>query len=97
MPHTTSVDIHSEMRKLIDHQQYRKALEIFDQHSARFTDSSLNLALKASTKLSDRTRGIRIHRQLSKQALEDTFIQTSLLHFYSKCHSLSFTNQILDH
>ena len=71
------------MKQLIDLHQYRQALELFDQQSTRVTDVALNLALKASTKLADRDRGIRIHQQLSKRSLSNPYIQTSLMHFYS--------------
>jgi hypothetical protein len=72
------------MKKLIDSKQYKDALDLFDRQSNVSTDSAFNLALKACTKLADRERGIRIHQKLSPQALQDPFIQASLIHFYSK-------------
>jgi pentatricopeptide repeat protein len=75
------------MKKLIDSKRYKDALDLFDRHSNVPTDLAFNLALKACTKLADRGRGIRIHQKLSPQSLQDPFIQTSLIHFYSKSRS----------
>ena len=72
------------MRNLISARQYKEALDLFDRKLSICTDSTFNLALKASTRLSDYQRGVRIHQQLSSKSLQNPFIQTSLIHFYSK-------------
>ena len=64
--------------------QYQKALDLFDQQSKMSSDFTITMALKACTKLNDYQRGINIQRQLSSKSLENPFIQTSLIHFYSK-------------
>jgi hypothetical protein len=75
------------MKMLIDSKRYKDALDLFDRQSNISTDSVFNLALKVCTKLADKERGIRIHQKLSPQSLQDPFIQTSLIHFYSKLRS----------
>jgi hypothetical protein len=72
------------MKKLIDSKQYQKALDLFQQQSKLPTDISVNMALKACTKLHDYQRGINIEKQLSSHSRNDPFIQTSLIQFYSK-------------
>lgn len=47
------------MKNLIDSQQYEKALDLFSQPSEVHTDITINMALKACTKLSDYKRGIK--------------------------------------
>jgi 3-methyladenine DNA glycosylase AlkD len=74
----------STMKKLIDSKQYRKALNLFDEQSETSSDIAINLALKACTQLNDHQRGIHIGQQLSSKSLKDPFIQTSLIHLYSK-------------
>ncbi|CAF1150597.1 unnamed protein product [Didymodactylos carnosus] len=82
------------MKKLIQCRQYKEVLDLFDRQSQVSTDATHTLALKACAKLRDRERGIRIHRQLSSQALQDPFIQTSLIHFYMQCHDIDHAQQI---
>ena len=72
------------MKQLVESRRYRDALNLFDLQSPSVTDKTLTLALKACANLRDRERGIRIHSQLSPHLLQDPFIQTSLMHFYSK-------------
>jgi hypothetical protein len=83
----SNVSLSPTMKKLIDARRYKDALDLFDRQSNVSTDSAFNLALKACTKLADTQRGIRIHQKLSPQLLQDPFIQTALIHFYSKSQS----------
>ncbi|CAF2092687.1 unnamed protein product [Rotaria magnacalcarata] len=82
------------MKKLIDSQQYRRALEFFDRQLSICNNMTFNLALKACSKLNDYQYGIRIHQQLSVKALNDKFIQTSLIHFYMQCHDIDQAQKI---
>jgi hypothetical protein len=82
LPTTTDLDV--SMKKLIDSKQYQKAIDLFEQQSNLCTDISVNMALKACTKLHDYQRGIKIEKQLSSHSRNNHFIQTSLIHFYSK-------------
>ncbi|CAF1100411.1 unnamed protein product [Didymodactylos carnosus] len=91
---SSPIKLNATMKKLIESRQYKEVLDLFDRQSQVFTDSTLTLALKACAKLCDRERGIRIHRQLSSQALRDSFTQTSLIHFYMQCHDIDHAHQI---
>ena len=86
---SSSLEFNSTIKQLIASRQYKQALNFFDRQSTLATDVTLSLALKASAELADEQRGLRIHRQLSSSSLHKAYIQTSLIHFYSQCSSLS--------
>ena len=90
---SSSIISSSKMKKLIELKQYRKALALFDEQSKMNTDFEINMALKACTKLNDYQRGMKIQQQLSSQSLKNPYIQTSLIHFYSKSFILQSTDQ----
>jgi len=79
---TTKLDF--LMKKLIDSKQYQKALDLFQEQSKLSTNISVNMALKACTKLHDYQNGINIEKQLSSYLRNNHFIQASLIQFYSK-------------
>ena len=81
---SSSIIVNSTMKKLIDSRQYRNALVLFDEQSQMNTDFDINMALKACTKLQDYERGMKMEQQLSSHSRNNLFIQTSLIHFYSK-------------
>ena len=87
---SSSIELNNTMKSLIDARKYRAALDLFDRQHRSSTDTSLTFALKACTKLGDLDRGIRIHQQLSGQSLTNPFIQTSLIHFYSRSEDVYF-------
>ncbi|CAF3020938.1 unnamed protein product [Rotaria socialis] len=89
-----SMKLNLNMKKLIDSQQYRQALAIFDRQISIGDQVTFTLALKACTKLNDYQYGIRIHQQLSLKALEDPYLQTSLIHFYMQCHNIDQADKI---
>lgn len=76
--------VESKMRQLSDLRQYSDVFHLYNEQSHLCSHIGANFALKAVTKLKDYQNGIRIHQQLSKQSLQDPFIQTSLIHLYSK-------------
>jgi hypothetical protein len=79
----------STMKKLIDAKEYRKALDLLEKEGEKSSDIHINLALKACTRLHDYQYGKKIHKELSPSSLNNLFIQTSLIHFYSKWTKLS--------
>jgi hypothetical protein len=81
---SASTNLYTTMKKLIDSKQYRQAADLFDQQSQYSTNGAINMALKACTSLKEYQRGISIHRQLSPHSLNDPYIQTSLIQFYSE-------------
>ncbi|CAF3517232.1 unnamed protein product [Rotaria socialis] len=82
------------MKKLIESQQYRQALDLVNRQRSICDQITFNLALKACTKLNDYQYSIRIHQQLSLKALENPFIQASLIHFYMQCHDVDQAHKI---
>ena len=79
-----SIKLNLNMKNLIASQQYQEALDLFDKNQPLTTNITHTLALKAATKSVNYERGVDIHRQLSTKSLEDPFLLTSLIHFYSK-------------
>jgi hypothetical protein len=88
--------LNSTMKNLISSKKYLQALDLFDKEFSICTNVTFTLALKASTKLSDEERGIRIHQQLTSTLLKDPFILTSLIHFYSKYSSLKIISNHME-
>ncbi len=78
------LNLSSSMKKLIDAQKYQQALDLFHQNSKYASDVAINLALTACTKLKNLEEGITIHQHLSPQSMNNSFINTSLIHLYSK-------------
>ena len=81
---SSPIKLNSTIKRLIVSRKYEEALDLFDRKFSECTNVTFTLVLKACSKLSDYHRGIRIHQQLPSKSLEDPFIQTSLIHFYSK-------------
>ena len=91
---SSSTELYAQMKKLIDSKQFRHALDIFNKQSHVADDLALNMALKACSNLQDYRRGLEIVRQLSPKSLNNPFIQTSLLHFYSEYKQTLFCRNI---
>ncbi|CAF0886287.1 unnamed protein product, partial [Rotaria sordida] len=76
------------MKKLIDSKQYKEALDLFDQQAEICNNFTIDMAIKACTILNDYKRGITIQQKLSSNLLNNSYIQTSLIHFYMQCHDI---------
>ncbi|CAF3185331.1 unnamed protein product [Rotaria socialis] len=76
------------MKSLVDSKQYEKALKLFNEQSQISTDFTINMAIKACTKLHDYQQGVNIKEKLSPKTLNNPYIQTSLIHFYMQCHKV---------
>ncbi|CAM4780263.1 unnamed protein product [Rotaria magnacalcarata] len=76
-------EIYSRMKKLIDSKEYKKTLDFFDQQSHSCTDFEINLALKACISLNEYQRGMNIRKNFSQNSLNNPYIQTTLIQFYS--------------
>jgi len=81
-------DLANQMKQLNTKKQFKKALELFDEYKKTNpqtpSDYIINQALKACTELGDIHRGSRIHHLLSSKLKENSYVLTSLIHFYSK-------------
>ena len=84
----TPMELHSQIKSLIDSQKYQNVLDLFDCHHRISNDPTITLALKASAAIRDYKSGLRIHQQLSEQPTNNPWIQSSLIHFYSKLTSM---------
>jgi len=78
------MNMFASMRKLIAEQKYQEALDLFNRNSTSRTDFAITLALKACTKLKNLEYGSNIHQNLSSSSINNPFISTSLIHFYSE-------------
>ena len=83
---SSQLNIELEMIRLNERKQFTKTLDLFDKHQHRgtLTDRIIVQALKACTQLGSLERGQNIHKRLSSQLKNGIYVQTSLIHFYSK-------------
>ncbi|CAF4910265.1 unnamed protein product, partial [Rotaria sp. Silwood1] len=69
---------------LFHSKQYKEALELFDQKFELCTDVTINMAIKACVISKDYKDGINIHQKLSSNSVNNSYIQASLIQFYSE-------------
>lgn len=76
------------MKKLNDNGEFRKAIALYEdqiEKRKQRSDSLIaNQALKACIELGDIEHAKDIHKNLPSYMANNTFIQTSLIRFYSK-------------
>ena len=72
------------MKSLINSKDYKKALDLFEEQTAFATNVSFNMAIKACTELREHERGYQMIKHLPSPSLQNYFIQTSVIRFYSK-------------
>jgi hypothetical protein len=76
------------MKKLNDAKQFDKALSLYDQHEKPnpllISNKVVTQALKASTKLLDRQRGLTISKKIPLSSMDDSYLLASLIHMFSK-------------
>jgi hypothetical protein len=81
-------DLGNQMKLLNNNKQFKKTLDLFDEHQKNNieTCSSLILTqvLKACAQTGDLQRGKIIHNLISSRLKTDSYILTSLIHLYSK-------------
>lgn len=80
---SAAIKLNSNMKRLIECQQHRQALDLFNQQFRLANDATITLALKASAHLRSYEHGFHLHQQLSTKSLTNPWIQSSLIHFYS--------------
>ncbi|CAF3699805.1 unnamed protein product [Rotaria sp. Silwood1] len=79
------INLGESMKKLIDKQKYQEALDLFNHNSTSISDVAISLALKACRKLKNLEYGRNIHQQLSPEKINNSLINTSLIHLYMTC------------
>jgi hypothetical protein len=83
----SDVDLVTQMKLLNDQKQFKKALELFDQHKdnkiGTCSDLMINQVLKACANIGDLQRGLNIHHMISSRTKKNPYILTSLIHLYS--------------
>ncbi len=91
---STHINIEAQMKTLNDRKEFAKAISLFDKHKHEQipTDRAVVQALKACTQLGDVKYAVKIHKNLSNHSLNNTYIQSILIYFYSKLISSSFCN-----
>jgi hypothetical protein len=93
---STQINIETEMKNLNGRKEFVKAIALFDKHKHKHqempTDRAVVQALKACTRLGDVKRGVNIHKELANHSLKDVYIQSALIHFYSKLIGSSLGN-----
>ncbi|UJR24156.1 hypothetical protein I4U23_027122 [Adineta vaga] len=95
---STKKNIELELKKLNERKEFVKALALFDKHEHQTipTDAAICQALKACTQLGYIERGQIIHKNLSKNALNNTYIQPLLIQFYMQCGRVNDAQHVFD-
>ena len=77
-----------EMKVFNEKKEFEQVLNLFDEWEETKDQRSFSMvitqALKACTRMQNLQRGMKIHHSISSDIKGDTFIFTSLIHFYSK-------------
>lgn len=79
-------NIELEMRKFNNQKEFNKTLDLFDEYRdhEKPTSRIIVQALRACVQLGFLKRGQDIHKKLPNELMNDVYIQTSLIHLYSK-------------
>lgn len=87
---STFLDLSSQMKKLNDNGQFRKAMDLYEHQirkdNKQNTSLAVNQALKACIELDDIKRGKEIYENLSTSIKKNSFIQANLIRLYSKLY-----------
>ena len=79
-----SNEISSRMKKLLNEKQYREVLNLFDKQSKPWENVTVQMALEASIYLNEHQRIVDIEKKLPPSSLNNSYIQRTLVQFYSK-------------
>ncbi|CAF1310395.1 unnamed protein product [Adineta steineri] len=79
---SSSIQLGSTMKKLIDSKEYKKVLNLYDKHCEMCTDFAIDMTIKACIQLNDYERIKNIEKNLSTKSFNSSFIQTSLIQFH---------------
>ncbi|CAF5006053.1 unnamed protein product, partial [Rotaria sp. Silwood1] len=79
---SSSIKLNLILKKMFDSKQYKQAFELVDEKFDTCTDITIASAIKACAVSKDYTRGINIHRKLSPNSMNNSYIQGSLIQFY---------------
>ncbi len=91
---SSSKDIYSIMKKLMDEKQYKQVLDLFDKQTKPCNHFITYMVIKACIHLNKYQRITDIQEKLSPQLLNNPYIQTTLIQFYSELLTF-FCNEIL--
>ncbi|CAF3890958.1 unnamed protein product [Rotaria sordida] len=80
--------LNSTIKTLIDKKQYKQAVDLCYQNLEKCTNYTISIAINACNILNDYQRGIDIKEKIPSNALENSYIQTSLIRFYTQCHDI---------
>ncbi len=92
---SSSKDVDSIMKKLMDDKEYKQVLDLFDKQTKPCNDVITQMVIKACIHLNKHQRITDIQEKLSPQLLNNSYIQTTLIQFYSELLTF-FCNEILD-
>ena len=85
-----------KIKELSNSKKYAEVLDFYHQQCKSSSALCSTIALKAAIKLGDYQSGVRIHEKLSTELLENHFVQTSLLHLYSR-FEIDIINSLFQH
>ncbi|CAM2699210.1 unnamed protein product [Rotaria socialis] len=89
----SDADLNIQMKLFNDKKQFKKTLELFDEHKEKYigTLSSFTITqtLKACAQIGDLQSGSTIHRHISSRLSNDHYILASLIHLYMQCSDVA--------
>ncbi|UJR28525.1 hypothetical protein I4U23_009762 [Adineta vaga] len=81
-----------QMKLMNKNKQFKQALQLFDKHSNKNINQISNLVLtqvlKSCAGLRDFQRGTMVHNIVSNRLDKDSYLLTSLIHFYMQCNQV---------
>ncbi len=84
----SNISLGHQMQLFNKQKQFQKSLSLFDKYKEKNIQQlsilSITQALKACAEIRDFQRGLNIHKFISSRINNDSYILSSLIHFYSK-------------
>ncbi|CAF4165850.1 unnamed protein product, partial [Rotaria sp. Silwood2] len=80
---SSAAQLNSTIKTLIDTKQFKQAVDLCYQNLEKCTNYTISIAINACNILNDYQRGIDIKEKNPSNALKNSYIQTSLIRFYS--------------
>ncbi|CAF0865251.1 unnamed protein product [Adineta ricciae] len=90
----------TQMKLMNNNKQFKKALRLFDEQTSddknmkKISSLVFTQVLKSCAGLPDFQRGITIHRIVSNRLDKDSYLLTSLIHFYMQCNQVTKAEEL---
>ncbi|CAF1019395.1 unnamed protein product [Rotaria sordida] len=76
---SSSMELNSKIKELIDAKQYKEALDVVDSKFELCIDYTISIAINACSIINDYNRGLNIQQKLPSNSLKNSYVQASLI------------------